>query len=170
MRYEISTRRRSGQQTFGSAETWLSVCLMVLVVVAALWLDRGLEAQAVHARRREPPVGSVPLARGVQSSADAAPSVPMDRAATLDLIRTIWGEHWQLGAAIAACESALQANAIHSGNADGSEDVGLFQINSIHGRSRDELRDPVANTRFAYSLFQAQGTAPWESSRACWEE
>ncbi len=167
MRFGYSTHRWIGRSTYGTVEIWLSVCLVVLVGSAALWLDR---AEAIHSRISEPTMDSGSVARVMQSNTDALPAVSMDRPATLSLIRTIWGEHWQLGVAIAECESALQADAIHSANADGSEDVGLFQINSIHGRSRDELRDPIANTRFAYSLFQAQSTAPWESSRLCWED
>ncbi len=140
--------------------------MLVLVVSAALWIGRTLQSRAVDART--PNVDPFPVAQPADAGAAHVPPAPADPAQAIALVQQIWGDHWELGVAIADCESALQADAVHTGNADGSVDVGLFQINSIHGRSQEELRDPVANTRFAYRLFQAHGTAPWESSRSCW--
>ncbi len=140
--------------------------MLILVVTGAFWIGRSLQTRVVDARTS--PFGPVPVAQSTHHGASNAPPAPVDHAHAVALIQQIWGAHGELGVAIAVCESALQAEAVHTGNPDGSEDVGLFQINSIHGRSRDELRDAVANTRFAYSLFQAYDTAPWESSRACW--
>ncbi len=169
MRYRTGRRRWRRRHNYGKPETWLSICLIVLVLSAALWLGRSLQTSAVHARTRDPNTDPAPAAQPVNPGAPALPAAHLDRERAIALIQTIWGEHWELGVAIAVCESALQPDAVHTANPDGSEDVGLFQINSIHGRSKDELLDPTANTRFAYSLYQAQGTAPWESSRHCWE-
>ena len=54
-----------------------------------------------------------------------------------------------------------------------SYDTGLFQINSVHdqnapGNTYDptwisSMQDPVQNAKEAYSLFAAQGLAPWSS-------
>lgn len=54
-----------------------------------------------------------------------------------------------------------------------SEDVGLFQINSVHNPSApadsydpswiSSMQDPVNNAKEAYSLFVGQGLAPWSS-------
>ncbi len=140
--------------------------MLILTVIVVLWIGRLLQTRVVDARTRT--FDPAPVVQPQHGGAAYVPSTPADHAPAIALIQQIWGADWELGVAIAVCESGLQAEAVHTGNPDGSEDVGLFQINSIHGRSRDELRDAVANTRFAYSLFQAYGTAPWESSRPCW--
>ena len=169
MRYRSTRRRWRSRHTHGKSETWLRIGLLVLMCSAALWLIRVLQTSAVHARTADPHPLPVPNAQLAPAPAPAPPAAPPDREGIIALIQTIWGADWALGVAIADCESVLQPDAVHTANPDGSVDMGLFQINSIHGRSKEELLDPVANTRYAYTLFQAQGTAPWESSRPCWE-
>ena len=46
--------------------------------------------------------------------------------------------------------------------------VGLMQINTeVHRQwSAAEMKDPAANTKAGFSLFQASGWKPWNSSRA----
>ncbi len=91
-----------------------------------------------------------------------------ERARNIAIIKRVWGRRWQLGVRIAACESRLQADASNPTNPDQSEDVGLFQINSIHAQPRHRMLDPVLNVEFAYRLFLTYGVTPWESSRHCW--
>ncbi len=169
MRFGTRKRWRIGRLPNVSDETWRTIWLIVLVVSAILGLGRAVQTHARQDRIRSFTGDPAPVAHGVTTRTEALPAAPDDQTGTIDLIQDVWGEHWPLAAAIAECESALRADAVNTANADGSEDVGLFQINSIHGRSRDELLDPVANTRFAYTLFQTYGIAPWESSRLCWE-
>ncbi len=156
-------RRRRRRRPLGKVEIWLGSSLIGLVCLAVLGLGRSLQtsirpAGTPGALRQPAPVGF-----------PAAQQAHVDRAGSMAVIRRIWGDHWALGVSIARCESALEADAVHTGNPDGSVDVGLFQINSIHGWSQAELLDPSANTQFAYTLYQTYGTAPWESSRACWD-
>ncbi len=138
------------------------------MVTAVLWIGRTLQTRTVDART--PALDPARAAQPKHLADSSSPPVAVHRTQPAALIQQIWGEDWELGVAIAVCESELRADAVNTGNPDGSMDVGLFQINSIHGRSPAELRDPLANTRFAYSLFQTQGTAPWESSRSCWAD
>ena len=63
---------------------------------------------------------------------------------------------------IAYGESGLRWNA-HNKNTNGSEDFGVFQINSVHTkRFGSEFKtDYKANIQVAYALFQRQGFNPW---------
>ena len=169
MRFGTRKRWRIGRLPSVSFETWRTIWLIVLAASAVLGVGRSVQTHASQDRIRSLNGDQAPAAQGVTTRTEALPAAPHDQTGAIGLIQEVWGEHWQLAAAIAECESALRADAVNTANPDGSEDVGLFQINSIHGRSRDELLDPVANTRFAYTLFQTYGIAPWESSRLCWE-
>ena len=42
-----------------------------------------------------------------------------------------------------------------------SDNIGLFQINLIHGFTVAQLVDPVFNTQVAYDLWRDQGWQPW---------
>lgn len=54
-------------------------------------------------------------------------------------------------------------------NSDGTNDVGLMQINSIHVTSglisEEARRDPQANIRAAYALYRGAGNrfTPWSA-------
>lgn len=51
--------------------------------------------------------------------------------------------------------------AVHK-NSDGSEDVGLWQINSVHGFTRQEMFDAQANANAAYKIWSDAGDfGPW---------
>jgi len=61
---------------------------------------------------------------------------------------------------IFTCESGLRPDAI---SPDG-QNVGVAQINLIHGYSTEYLLDAERNLAVAYALYLDQGWAPW----ACW--
>ena len=61
---------------------------------------------------------------------------------------------------IIACESSWRPTAVNQ-NRNGSNDKGLWQLNSIH-RIPDEVRlDPIKSTEEAIKLIKAQGFTPW---------
>lgn len=61
---------------------------------------------------------------------------------------------------IIGCESTWNPKAYNK-NKNGSNDAGLWQINSIHGVS-DAIRfDPIKSTEFAIKLIKEQGFKPW---------
>jgi len=66
--------------------------------------------------------------------------------------------------AIAKSESNLKEEAIHI-NSNGTIDLGVFQINSIHfdkpGCSLQELVFAKKNIDCAYNIWKAQGWSPW---------
>ena len=66
--------------------------------------------------------------------------------------------------AIARAESNCNPRSDNSGlNRDGSNDKGLFQINSIHGFSDAERLDPIRNIEIAFRIWQSQGYKAWSA-------
>jgi len=58
---------------------------------------------------------------------------------------------------VAYCESGLEEKAFNPKNPDGSNDGGVFQINSIH-QLPDEVRfDAIKNIKWAKSKVEAEG-------------
>lgn len=58
-------------------------------------------------------------------------------------------------------------NAYNGKNSNGSNDAGLFQINSIHvdsGLISDKARfNPEANVKAAFAIYKGGGWKPWAS-------
>lgn len=67
---------------------------------------------------------------------------------------------------VAYKESGLRWNAYHKNN-DGSEDFGVFQINSVHTKRFGPgfKTDYKENIKVAYSLYKRQGFVPWVAAR-----
>ena len=66
--------------------------------------------------------------------------------------------------AIMRAESGCNPNSDNTGlNRDGSNDKGLFQINSIHGFSDAERLDPIRNIEIAFRIWQSQGYRAWST-------
>lgn len=66
--------------------------------------------------------------------------------------------------AIISRESGGNAEIISPPNFDGSRDVGLFQINDVHGYSIAQRQDPVMNTAIAANLWRLYGWQPWSTA------
>ena len=61
-------------------------------------------------------------------------------------------------------ESGCNPTADNSGlNQNGTVDIGLLQINSIHGFSKAELTNPARNIAIAYQIWQKQGYKAWSA-------
>lgn len=77
---------------------------------------------------------------------------------------------------IARCESTFHQldpdGEVHRGRVD-NEDVGVMQINEHYNgaqaeRENYDIYTLPGNVAFARELYEAKGTAPWRSSKACW--
>ena len=75
---------------------------------------------------------------------------------------------------ILKCENATHEPAKVGWNADGSYDLGVAQINSIHKERVERLfgepfdtamRDPWKNLSYAALKYQEEGERPWTCSR-----
>lgn len=88
----------------------------------------------------------------------------------ISIIKKIWTDAWKVGVAIASCESGLRHDAVNTHNSDGTIDVGLYQINSVHNWREADMMNPIANAAVAYAMYQRQGLTPWKSSEHCWKD
>jgi hypothetical protein len=77
-----------------------------------------------------------------------------------------WGAyHCATALAIAKSESGLKEDAYNTYNSNGTLDIGIFQVNSVHfskeGCSLKELVDAKKNIDCAYKIYQASGWNAW---------
>lgn len=79
---------------------------------------------------------------------------------------------WDVRTAVAVmhAESGCDPSAYNPANTDGTNDAGLFQINSIHVDSgligSDERFDIVANVRAAFAIYRGSGWRAWSAYNA----
>jgi len=76
-----------------------------------------------------------------------------------------WDSH--IARAICMAESQGRPDAYNPLNSNGTNDAGLFQINSIHvisGLIGDQERfDPIKNVEAAYKIYKGSGFKAWSS-------
>ena len=66
------------------------------------------------------------------------------------------------------CESGLRADAVNNSNKNGTADVGIPQINTVHGIRAKWLKNPSISIRVAKQLYDEQGGwSAWYSSYSC---
>ena len=82
----------------------------------------------------------------------------------LDYVYEVFGEDAERGITMLAnCENKDFGTTRINWNRNGTWDFGLWQINSIHGYTQEELADPYFNTDVAYKIFKRAGSSftPW---------
>lgn len=66
---------------------------------------------------------------------------------------------------IVSCESGWKPNAHNPHNKDGTEDGGLWQINTVHDEALERLGldkyNPVDATKYARMLYERNGWRDW---------
>lgn len=62
--------------------------------------------------------------------------------------------------AVAKAESGLNPRAIHK-NTNGTLDIGIFQINTVHGYDQLSLTDIDTNIKVAREIYNKQGLKAW---------
>jgi hypothetical protein len=84
----------------------------------------------------------------------------------IEEIQKVWGPegHKEIARAIAIayCESKFNERA-YNWNTNGSEDFGVFQVNSVHKPTKDEMGNYQANIRKAKEIYDRAGKSwrPW---------
>lgn len=83
----------------------------------------------------------------------------------MGLIKETFPEDVERALAVAKCESGLKPTAHNPNNKDGTTDGGLWQINSIHDDTLEELGldkyDPEDATQYARMLYEKNGWRDW---------
>lgn len=109
---------------------------------------------------------AVLVAASIQTPATAH---HVTRAQLEQMVAERFGVHAPTARRIVACESSWNHRARHR-NRDGTEDLGLFQLNTggtlqSLGITRAEALDPQTNIDAAWRLHRARGWQPWVCSR-----
>ncbi len=67
---------------------------------------------------------------------------------------------------ISECENGRWNPRATNWNRNGTWDTGLFQINQVHGRSLEDMQDPIKNIDQAYKVYKNAGNSfhPWSCS------
>jgi len=83
-------------------------------------------------------------------------------------IHLVFGDDWIEAVTIFECESGLNPKAVNDSNTNGTADVGIPQINTVHGIRAKWLKNPSIAIRVAKQLFDEQGGwSAWYSSYSC---
>lgn len=98
--------------------------------------------------------------------ASRARAVPLEQLPVELQIKKIFGkQNYKLAIAISWAENgSRQCDRISKQNTNGSYDVGLFQINTVHlkkGYTMKQLQNCTENIKIAKSIFDKQGWNPW---------
>lgn len=87
-------------------------------------------------------------------------NVPHAQDTYQNLIRWTFGKDAKTALAIATAENGTHACGRTHTNKNGTTDIGIFQVNSIHS-AKGNLYDCKDNVRVAYQIFKASGFYPW---------
>jgi len=123
-----------------------SVLIMsVILILIGLFFYWSNSSETIVMYAKEPPV----------TAPTASPSVETPETYILQ----VFGETNGLRAIkmLKECENKFMRTDALNWNGNGTYDYGLFQINSIHGYTKEQLADYKFNTRVAYKLFKASG-------------
>lgn len=94
-----------------------------------------------------------------------------------DKIRAKFGEHGEQAIGCFKRESGLRANALNTSNRNGTWDIGLAQINTVHcakvGASnredcKNKLFDIDTNLEIAKGIFDNRGWTAWYACKHLW--
>lgn len=75
-------------------------------------------------------------------------------------IMNAFGHEWKIALAIAKAESSLNPQAVNR-NSNGTRDIGIFQINDLHGWSAEERYDWKNNIAIAKEIRDRCGWSAW---------
>lgn len=75
-------------------------------------------------------------------------------------IAIVFPENPKLMVAVAKAESGLNPLTVHK-NTNGSRDIGIMQINSVHGEDDLEMMDVDKNLAVARKVYEKQGITAW---------
>jgi hypothetical protein len=128
------------------------LAVSMLVALAFAWVKRSMDvsAEMVHPQpysvivvEKEVPVEVVRLPDEVE-----------------EFVRAVFGKEADNALKVFRCESGLRAQAYNK-NTNGSIDVGVAQINSVHGVPKRYLENYKINILVAKQIYDASGWNPW---------
>ncbi|RKY72548.1 MAG: hypothetical protein DRP97_00515 [Candidatus Latescibacterota bacterium] len=157
----IDRRYKLRKQGDRAIRDWLSI--LVLFVILVSW------TAIVHAETIEPvsPLGE-PLEKSnsvTQVETGEVKTSPQPLTIEEKIMRA-WGKvegprAWKI---VSECENKNINPYAINWNSNGTHDVGIFMINSVHGYSDEEMFDVDKNISAAYLIYQRNGWPAWSCS------
>ena len=75
-------------------------------------------------------------------------------------IKRVFGKDYKMALAVSQAENGTRkCDRVSKPNTNGSVDIGVFQVNTVHLKrvTEAELKTCLGNIRYAHSLFKKQG-------------
>lgn len=161
-------------------KTYALAAILMLIMIAGLttailrgitaWFDRNtLEFNKVVEVKFNKPIEVKERQIEVSQVVKVMETIPHPDDLETDVEKYIYEvfgiEDYKIALAIARSESGLREDALNTYNSNGTIDVGIFQINSVHftkdGCSLKEVATMKGNVDCAYQIYQASGWTPW---------
>src|ERR1035437_8600897 len=76
-------------------------------------------------------------------------------------IKEVFGDQADNAYKVLACENGRLNPKARGMNTNGTSDVGIFQINSVHGVPESYLKDWRTNVDIAYQIYKGSGWGAW---------
>lgn len=102
------------------------------------------------------PIAHAPKANATLDEFNIVGQPTTEKEQIIAYIKEVFGKDADEALLIAKCESGIRAEAYNT-NTNGSVDVGVFQINSVHGVRAKWLTNWKVNVEVAHQLFTEQG-------------
>jgi hypothetical protein len=139
--------------------TTLTFCIGVGSSILFNQLRHDLEVSNGHITRMATMYG---VADSQYHSALENPVIKYEIPKTIEgQIEMVFGVDAEDAKKVFTCESHLKANAVNNKNRNGSIDIGVAQINSVHSIPDAYLKNSMINLLVAKQIFDRQGWQPW---------
>ncbi|MEO0289598.1 MAG: transglycosylase SLT domain-containing protein [candidate division WOR-3 bacterium] len=143
----------------------LAFGIFFLKKIDAFFDENTLQFQSPVILRVQKPIWTEKRQEKIEYIIKYAEGLPKPETPFEEYIFDKWGPvDGKIAIAIARAESGMREEAINV-NHNGSLDIGIFQINSVHwkkeGCSPKELFDAYKNVDCAYKIWQASGWSAW---------
>ena len=107
---------------------------------------------------------SIPVANAPKADAQM-PNVALAQTTQADeikaYIKEVFGDQADNAYKVLACENGRLNPSARGMNTNGTSDVGIFQINSVHGVPEAYLKDWRTNVDIAYQIYKGSGWGAW---------
>lgn len=141
------------------------ICLSLLGILSIFkFIDEHTFRNPIIIRFQSPIINKDMVSPVGSKSAYLIPQAEAEEPTLEEYVISKFGKHGQIALAVFKAESGLREDA-YNVNTNGSIDVGVAQINSVHftkeGCSLKELIEWKKNVNCAYQIFEASGFNAW---------
>ena len=159
--YTLKGRVRKFESKRSTLDILTPFFILWATMIACLVAARFDTTQALEPQFINPHVNTVFTGEGVAATeaGQTTPEPKTEKQQIIDYITEVFGEDAPDAFNILYCENRQLDHRVVGRNRNGSIDEGVFQINSIHGKTN--MKDWKTNIDYAKTIFDRQGWRPW---------